>query len=260
MNTIFAKLLCLSRSSAPSETLLPKKIEVMDDDIFKHTSRVSIELSNLCNYAGIHKKCPLHLVDEPIILPAKIVFDVLETLGCHNFRGTIAFHTYSEPLLDPRLFKFIEFARKACSHSEVYICTNGYYLDQTLAEELVDSGVSKIRVSAYFRSELERLSKVKLSIPFSVELTQLDDRLHLYEAEENDTRKPCFAPLNEIIVAREGCISLCCLDWRRLYAFGNLGKQTFEEVMRSGELQVVYERLSRGDRFLPLCKRCGWSR
>ena len=115
--------------------------------MFEHTSRISIELSNLCNYARIHKKCPLNLVETPVILPAKIVFDVLETLERYNFQGIIAFHTYNEPLIDPRLFQFIEFARKACPHSDIFILTNGYYLTQTLADELVDSGVSKIIIS-----------------------------------------------------------------------------------------------------------------
>lgn len=228
--------------------------------MFSHTKRISLELSNSCPYAGIHKKCPLSLVDEPVILPAEIVYDVLVTLGRHSFRGIIAFHTYNEPLVDPRLFQFIEFARKICPHSDLFIFTNGCYLNQTLADELVSSGVSRIRVSAYSRSELKRLSKIKLDITFSIKLEKLDDRLHLYEAEERLSSKPCFAPLNEIIIAREGCITLCCLDWKRLYTFGDLRKQTFEEVVQSGELQAVYAKLSKGDRFLPLCKRCKHSR
>ena len=115
-------------------------------------------------------------------------------------------------------------------------------------------------ISAYSKRECERLSPIKAQIPFSVEMTSIDDRLKFYESKEKKTRTPCFAPLNEIVVAREACISLCCLDWKRDYNFGNLREQTFEEVLRSGQLQAVYERLSKGDRFLPLCKRCGWTR
>jgi 2-deoxy-scyllo-inosamine dehydrogenase (SAM-dependent) len=245
----------------PSRDIPPMgRTEIGGSDIFRFTTRISIELSNLCSYAGIHKKCPLSLVEEPVILPSSIVYNVISTLDRFNFRGIIAFHTYNEPLMDPRLVKFIEVARKACPENEIFICTNGYYLDQGMANDLVHSGVSRIRVSAYSEKEYDRLSKIRLRIPYSVEISTLDNRLDLYNSPENDTQTPCFAPLNEIIITREGCISLCCLDWKREHSFGDLKKQSFEEMIRSGELQSVYERLRAGDRFLPICKRCGWSR
>ena len=260
MKTKLSKLFRLLSNNKSSEISSLQKIEVDDKNILEYTSRVSIELSNLCNYAEIHKKCPLNLVTEPTILPAKIVFDVLDTLKHNNFQGTIAYHTYNEPLIDPRLFKFIEYAHAACPKSEIYICTNGYYLNQILLNELVDSGVSKIAISAYSKSEYKRLSKLKSSMPLHVELMKLDDRLHLYESEDNNTKKPCYAPLNEIIIAREGCICLCCLDWKRQYTFGNLYEQTLKDIILSGELHAVYKKLIKGERFLPICKKCGWSR
>ncbi len=228
--------------------------------ILDDTSRVSIELSNLCNYASWHKKCPLHNIRDPVILPARIVRSVLSTLGEYNFQGVIAFHTYNEPLIDPRLFQFIDTARRECPRSSVHICSNGFYLTQTLAEELVAVGTASIRVSAYTRDEEERLSKIRVRIPYVVAFTKLDDRLALYDRPEKQSCKPCGAPLNEIIVGCDGRISLCCLDWRRDHSFGDLHVQAFEDILRSGELQRVYERLSKGDRFLPLCKRCDWTR
>ncbi|MEW6601097.1 MAG: tetratricopeptide repeat protein, partial [Nitrospirota bacterium] len=233
---------------------------VPEKEILKHTNRVSFELSNLCNYAGIHRKCPLHHISGPVILPSRIVRDVTDTLAEDNFKGTIAFHTYNEPLIDPRLFTFIHYARKTCPESHIYICTNGYYFNEILGQEMTEAGVSEIHISAYSQSEYNRLQSIKLEIPYSVEIMILDDRLGLYDRDENSMREPCFAPLNEIIIGREGVISLCCLDWRRDYSFGDLRSQSFKDVLRSGALHAVYERLSRGDRFLPICRRCGWVR
>lgn len=228
--------------------------------MFSKTAQVALELSNLCQYAGIHKKCPLRFAGDPVYLPGKIVYDVLGTLGRHGFEGTIVFDVYNEPLVDPRLFQFVAFAHEACPRSELCIWTNGRYLNQALAEELADIGLSRIRVSAYSRAEHDRLAKIRPSIRYDVVLRRLDDRLRFYKRRERPSSVPCFAPLTDIIIAREGCISLCCHDWERRHTWGDLREQTFEEVMRSGELQAVYERLSRGDRFLYLCKRCGLSR
>lgn len=239
---------------------VPENRSVPEADILKYTNRVSFELSNLCNYAGIHPKCPLHQVSKPVILPAGIVYDVTDTLAEYNFKGTIAFHTYNEPLIDPRLFMFIKYARHACPGSHIYICTNGYYFNEMLAQEMTEAGVSEIHISAYSQSEFDRLSSIKPAITYNVEMMKLDARLDLYDREENSMGEPCFAPLNEIIIGREGVISLCCLDWRRDYSFGDLHTQSFKDVLKTGELHAVYERLSRGDRFLPACRRCGWVR
>ena len=193
-------------------------------------------------------------------MPAKIVFDILDFIAKYDFAGRIAFHNYNEPLIDPRLFKFVEYARSVCPNSDIYICTNGFYLTQTLANELVAAGVSSIHVSGYFRKEFDRLSKIQLNIPYEVEATRLDDTLKAYERPKNNSKKPCFDPLNEILITREARMSLCCLDWRRLYSFGDLQEQTLEEIIKSRNVQTVYQRLSKGDRFLDICKRCDWTR
>jgi MoaA/NifB/PqqE/SkfB family radical SAM enzyme len=235
-------------------------IELNQSDLFKYTNKVSIELSNLCNYSMIHKKCPINKIKTPIILPSKIVYSIIDTLKKFSFSEKIAFHTYNEPLIDPRLFKFIEVARESCPSCEIYICTNGYYLNQVMAEELSIVGVNKIHVSAYSNREFERLSKININIPFSVERMKLDDRLNFYESSEKSFSEPCHAPLSEIIVTREGKISLCCLDWKRKYVFGDLHYQNLEEILKEGKLHSLYAKLSKGERNLALCRRCGWVR
>lgn len=103
-----------SKSSRAGHYLKSEVNELSESDPFKFTKRVSIELSNLCNYASIHKKCPINKIKSPIILSSKIVYSIFNTLKKFSFSGQIAFHTYNEPLIDPRLFKFIEVAKKSC--------------------------------------------------------------------------------------------------------------------------------------------------
>ena len=61
--------------------------EIKESDLFKHTNRVSIELSNLCNYSMIHKKCPINRIKKPVILPSKVVYSVFNTLKKYDFHG-----------------------------------------------------------------------------------------------------------------------------------------------------------------------------
>jgi radical SAM protein with 4Fe4S-binding SPASM domain len=234
---------------------------ITDEKPLKNTKRISIELSNLCNYAFIHKKCPVNLENEKKILPSKIVLHVIDTLEKLNFAGIIAFHTYNEQMIDPRLFKFIEYTRNKCKQCDIFISTNGYYLNQTIANELIEIGVTSIHVSAYTPNEYKRLSSIKVNIPYNVEkMILMDEVLSLYQAPFINLSLSCNAPLEEIIITREGFISLCCRDWQRRYNFGNLNDHNFEEIIRNGILQAVYKKLNSGNRFLDICKRCNWQR
>lgn len=239
----------------------------------EHTTDVSLELSNLCQYAWFHKKCPLHLemespfvVKKPEILPATIVYRVLDMLARHSYSGSIRFHQYNEPLIDPRLFEFVRYARRACPESAVVIWTNGHYLTEVLASELLEAGVSQILVTPYgTQSECaRRRSWVAQELPgdtcHCTPYSSLDSRLMMYDLEPMDITRPCYAPLGILGITRRAEISLCCYDWRREYNFGSLHDQALESILGSEKVQETYRRLSQGDRFLELCRRCRQTR
>ncbi len=240
----------------------PNLIESCEqEDLFANTYDVCIELSNFCNMAALHPRCPVSkMQNDPHILPARIVNDVLQTLSRHDYSGRIAFYTYNEPLMDPRLFEFVRTARRSCPQSRIHICTNGYCLTQDLVDELVQAGVTSFHISAYSESDLHRFSALAIPVESAVKLMKLDDRLDFYDTDEKSCDKPCYAPLAQVIITSQGMISLCCLDWKRQYCFGDLNAQSFEEAMADRQLRQAYKRLSHGERFLPLCRRCGWSR
>ncbi|MBN1124195.1 MAG: methyltransferase domain-containing protein [Sedimentisphaerales bacterium] len=232
-----------------------------DENPFCCTEHVYLELSNECNYADVHKACPVaRLRQNKDILPTRIVCEVLDTLGDYNFTGRIAFHTYNEPLMDPRLFTFIAYARRICPQSEIFICTNGYYLHQEMAEKLVQTGVTNIYVSAYSDSEYDRLSRIQVPIPYRVERQKLDQRLDSYNRPPTGDTRPCYNPLYQLTITASGKICLCCIDWKRQYTFADLHTQPFEQAMRNPEMWRIYDRLSQGDRCLDLCKSCRFAR
>lgn len=235
---------------------------------FALTKRVCIELSNRCNYAYAHKRCPLHNMrgNAPVILPARIVEGVLNDLGRHNFNGLLSFHLYNEPMVDPRLFQFIEYAHAVCPGACIDICTNGSYINQTMIDELTEAGVCSLRVSCYSKKEYARLSKLTSKAYYKAKVARLDPQVLLfYQAPRDGTRTarqgtPCLAPLFELNITRDGKLGLCFLDWAHKHTFGDLRKQRLSEIVASDEVQETAARLRKGDRFLALCKTCGRSR
>ena len=237
--------------------------EVVPDDqvdVFPLIDRVSFELSNRCSYSHLHKMCPASLGKEPVVLPSKIIFDVLDTLGKRKFDGGIAFHNYNEPMSDPRLFKLVEYARCICPACKILIWTNGWNLNQVMMNELIASGVTTVYATAYTKEEKHRLDQISASIEYNVIEPEWVEVMDAYEMPPiNDTR-PCLAPLTDLRISKEGFIVLCCRDWRNEYKFFDLNDRCFEEALREKSLLDTYRRLKEGDRFYPLCKRCGTAR
>jgi len=228
---------------------------------FDKTKRIAFELSNLCNYSDIHAgKCPISEIKGKKILSEEIVYQVLKSCQKYDYRGYIAFDVYNEPLIDPRLMMFIKKTKEMLPKATVVIQSNGFYFDQTLANELEKNGVGLIRVSAYTPEEKERLEQIKLNIPYKVTPIILDGRIEIYAESEKNLNKPCLAPLNEILVTHDAKVLLCCWDWKRQNVFGDLKQQSLEEILLSPKIRETYERLSKGDRFLDICKRCVHSR
>jgi len=229
-------------------------------DYINKINRISFELSNLCHYASEHKKCPLHLVDSPIILPKKIVYHVLDVAASWGYKGKIGFHTYNEPGIDPRLFTFISYARIKCPESYIAIMSNGYYLDENLLAEYKEVGVDEFFLSAYSEKDYKRFHKFNTDLKLTIQRPNLDDRMNLYSREELTLSKPCLSPYNELMITREGYVGLCCLDWKREEIFGDLNSQTLKEVLASEKMVTAYENLSHGKRVLNICSKCNWSR
>jgi hypothetical protein len=226
-------------------------------DIFPFIDRVSFELSNLCNYSYLHGMCPAFVQDKPVTLPSRVVLDAIKTLGERDFDGGIAFHNYNEPMADPRLFKFIEYAHRACPKSKILIWTNGWNLNQTMMNELVAAGVSIVYATAYNAQEKSRLTCISAPIEFNVIDPMWVEVINAYKATSTDDTRPCLAPLTDLRVSKEGWVVLCCRDWKGEYRFFDLNTGRFEETLRQKSLLEAYMRLRNGDRYFPLCKRCG---
>lgn len=225
---------------------------------FEFTTGVAIELSNLCQYSWLHKKCPLHLemastwrVREPKIISMETVYGVLKTLGKYGYGGKIYFNQYNEPLIDPRLFLFIGKAKDCCPESQVIIETNGHYLTRGLAQELMEAGVNHIVVTLYGDVEARDWPGVTY-----MDRGGLDDRLKIYAAPYVDRNVPCRAPLGQVVITRDAEVGLCCMDWKYRHTFGSLTDGTLEEILFSSRVRETYNRLSVGDRFLDICRRC----
>lgn len=229
--------------------------------IFKRTKRVTLELSNLCNWSKEHERCPAHYYKEHVILPERIVRNVLETCRAYSFKGVIAFHIYNEPGIDPRLMYFIKLTKEMLPGSFIFLLTNGWYFTQTLAEEYEQHGVDFIDISTYNPEDAKKIKGVSLSIPIRVLEEPLDDRMTWYGKEVKERiRHPCYYPLYDICISCKGFVVLCPYDWKRVIRFGDLNKESLKKILQKKEMRAIYEDLSAGRRTREICRGCPRSR
>ncbi len=237
-------------------------------NIFGETYHVYIELSNLCNYAYMHKGCLASRQTEKRILPADKVYNIIDTLAKYKYgKGkSLSFYNYSETLNDPRLFKFIEYARKKLPDCDLIVGTNGWYLNDVMAMELYDVGVDLILVTSYTSNEHIRLVKIKNYVAeqfkrgnlkaFMIRrVKQMDCRLNM-----TGKKGACYAPLTELILSSSGDLRLCCIDVRQDGEYGNIHKKDFEQIMIDvyPKFYDLRQQLIKSDRQLEICEKCSF--
>lgn len=233
-------------------------------DLYHNISEVAIMLSNLCNYALIHPQCPANHVNAKEIMPGYKVYQIIDELAQDGYAGSICFHIYNEPTMDPRLFMFIQYAKKQMPDCKVRIYSNGYYLNQIMIEEFYDIGADILTTTGYGVKEYERLVDLDVSYPFNVVWGNLDERMDWYKEENkgHNLRNPhCYTFLDQVCIYSNGEIGTCCLDYKTPYKLGNIFEASLKEILNSSHLIEFQDELICGDRSrFPLCGNCHWSR
>lgn len=233
--------------------------------------RITLALSNQCPNARVHLKCPAHHVTDIEIMPATIVHDVLDTLGKYGFGGTIAWHCYNEPMADPRLLSFVEYARARLPDADILIWSSAWYLTEEIANEFTAAGVTRWCITAYSLAEHERTTALATQrteewrIFYGVTKKgsiRLDDRMTMGPPVFVQERQSCNAPLHDLMIWPTGDVGLCCYDWNRTEVFGNIRELAFERYMEQNAdaLTKVQTALRRKAHPFDICKQCRLSR
>ena len=225
-----------------------------------------IELSNVCNMSKYHLKCPLNLDVEREHLPIKFVKKVIKELSDLEYKNEIGFHTFNEPLQDPRLYYILSYTREFLPDNKILLWTNGMNLTKTLIWDFEELKNIRYVISIYDQKAFNRMGNLReTGVPFET----LDfrsghnnqkDILQIYSTSEINLTKKCFAPYNQVIISYQGDVSLCCFDWNRSVTFGNIKDSGLAEILASKKMIDAYKNLSNGDRIYDVCKRCCWSR
>jgi len=241
----------------------------LSKNIFYRTRVVYIELSNLCNYTLIHPQCPTSKLKKNI-MPLKVIESIAKNLGKENYDKLLCPYSFSEPLIDPRLYTVLDIFKKYVPKAHYGFTTNGFFLYETILDDIVKKGVDHIIVTAYFPKEYERLKELKdktkgkypslffkIKKGFPLEKRMLDLYSIYTRKEPNKLTKECRAPYLNLYVNSYADISLCCNEWKSKITFGSLKEKSFREILLSDKMidRYLNLRLNNRQKYF-LCSRC----
>jgi len=222
-------------------------------------TEVAIELSNLCNYANIHKQCPVSLENDKKIMPLQGIQNIISQLAELKFKGMICFHIYNEPLIDPRLFYIIQNVKEKLKDVKILVYTNGFYLNQVMARDLQDGFADIVTATGYGRQEWERLIDLEFDIPYGVLYGNLDKRLEMENCAVKTCKVPCSSLISQVPIFVNGDIGLCCLDYKHMNGFGNVFQNSIKEILDDSRTTRIQKGLLQGDRTITqYCAKCDW--
>lgn len=91
---------------------------------------IEIETQNRCN-----NDCPFCPVNrnndtrKPAVMKDELFYTIIDQLRAMDYHGNISLFSNNEPLLDGRILKFIEHAKKSLPNARHTLYTNGILLD-----------------------------------------------------------------------------------------------------------------------------------
>lgn len=202
------------------------------------------EICKRCNLSDVHNWCPSgkpRFEDRSTTPNIKQMVNFLDECIMSGFTGKVAYHYYNEPTLDLKRCRELSQGVKERGLKSV-LWTNGTYDGKENLYDIFD----EIYITEYKETNCDSCEKV---IPY-----QPDDRLKVYDIQQNFDTKPCYRPeVIELIVDYHGFIHICCADWKNEIKIGNICLDDHEDIIE--KWNKVRDQIKAN--VLPdVCKRC----
>ncbi len=161
-------------------------------------------------------------------------------------------------------FFFCDMVKRMLPKAKVMAYSNGYYLNQTMVDDLIDVGIDVITVTGYGKSEYSRLQSLRVDIPYRILNGNLDERMDVYKRPINKLKisyDPCRSFITQTCIYSNGEVGVCCLDYEHPYGLGNIFDESLESILNSEGVTAFQDELLLGNRGrYAICQNCNWNR
>jgi len=209
------------------------------------------------------------------VLHEKLCFELKEL----NYKGTIRYSGFVEPLLDKNIYKLINMTRNYLPESNIEMVTNGDPLNLDRLNKLFKSGLNRILISAYDgKEEAKKLEDLCLEANLNIEQyivrhryysedqdfgITLSNRSGLMEKAEfkieklkEPLKKPCYIPAYTFFLDYQGDVLMCPHDWGKKLILGNLNQNKLLDIWFNKKSMSIRKMLNNSNRNFSPCNVC----
>ena len=243
-------------------------------------TEIEISESGTCNRScSFCPRSAKDFVDKKEFITNELHEKLCKELQDLNYKGTIRYSGFVEPMLDKNIYNLINMVRNFLPDSNVEMVTNGDPLNLKRLEKLFQCGLNRILISAYDgKEDADRLEDLCKSANLSSE--QYIVR-HRYYSEEKDfgitlsnrsglmenaefkikslaepLKNPCYIPSYTFFLDYQGDVLMCPHDWGKKVVLGNLNKTNLLDIWFSKKSMQIRKMLNKSNRNFTPCNVC----
>ena len=250
------------------------------DSLLPLPTEIEISESGTCNRSCSF--CPRSapdFVDKKEFITNNLHEKLCSELSDLDYKGTIRYSGFVEPLIDKNIFNLINMARKYLPKSNIEMVTNGDPLNLKRLKKLFDNGLNRILISAYDGKEdakkLEDLCKVaelkedqfivrhryySEEQDFGITLSNRSGLMENAEFKINSLKEPlkkqCYIPSYTFFLDYQGDVLMCPHDWGKKVILGNLNNEKFLDIWFNKKSMNVRKMLNNSNRNFTPCNVC----
>lgn len=233
---------------------------------------IEIETINRCN--GKCSFCPINRNIDPRpfkLMDEKLFESIIQQLKKINYRGYIGLYSNNEPLLDKRIFSFLQKAREALPNANLYLFTNGTLLTIEKFDELMKY-LDWITIDNY-NDNLELIKPVE-EVHNYIKTKPYKNKVYIYLRKENEIllnrsgqsknrtknkmklKSTCLYPFEQVVVRPDGKLSLCCNDATGKVTMGDINENSLLDIWRGKKYDEIRKKMIKDRKLNGLCKDC----
>ena len=243
-------------------------------------TEIEISESGTCN-----RKCSFcprsdpNFIDKKEFIKNELHEKLCSELKEFNYKGTVRYSGFVEPLLDKNIFNLISSVRKSLPKSNIEMVTNGDVLNMTRLKKLFSSGLNKLLISAYDgkkeADQLENLCKsanlnskqflvrrryLSEDEDFGITLSNRSGLMENAEFKIKSLKEPlsspCYIPSYTFFLDYQGDVLMCPHDWGKKIILGNLNKEKLIDIWFNKKSMKIREMLNKANRNFSPCNVC----
>ena len=231
------------------------------------TDLIHIGTSTYCNLRC--KNCPHSIYEDGLKknesrMSGELFKKLIDDLARINYRGSVAFCFFNEPLADERFLKFASYIkRKLPKLKEMPVYTNGFLLTLELYKKMIEAGVKDITLTQYTEIPKQVPEILRYDNTHGKHITFRRFNKGIMEnvgGELKDgniiEKARCTYPDNPIMINPNGDVVLCCNDYHSSVIWGNIKNETLFDIFNKPGFKKFRKRIKQGKFDLEICKKC----